>query len=112
MPDRDVFDRNVRRGWQTAARLALSFDDEPNSLSSVIRALGNDIKKEGLPGFDQIVSALARCNSDMDALAMHDALERIRSDFLCTSTEEAVAAAKRLLWSPIEGQQFVVRDDH
>jgi len=56
VPDRDVFDRTVGRGWQTASRRMLGCSDDPDALASILRALGTHIKREGSPGIGGIVN--------------------------------------------------------
>lgn len=100
MPDRDVFDRNVGRGWQTAARKTLCLDDDPSALPSVITALGRECKQRGCAGFDEIVDGL------LDAIGaaeprkireiVHDRLDYVRMKYLTESTQGAVNAAKRV----------------
>jgi hypothetical protein len=104
MPDRDVFDRNVSRGWVRAAHLTIGHDGNPDALRSVIRALGQELKREGCPGLDAVVGIVIDAYRSTDRqLAQEracDQLDRLRCDEASSTTEIAVAAAKRLLIQP------------
>ncbi|MGH2531660.1 MAG: hypothetical protein ACRDJW_05080 [Thermomicrobiales bacterium] len=101
MPDRDVFDRTVRPGWQTAARRMIGAADDPDALVSVIRALANEAKKVGCPGFDQIVGIVVDVLHQPDYRAArqlaNQRLDRIRREQASGVAEQAVNAAKGLL---------------
>lgn len=110
MPDRDVFDRNVRPGWQTAARRMIGAADDPDALASVIRALANEVKKVGCPGLDQVVSIVADAMRQPDNRASrkfaHQRLDRIRREQASSVTEQVVKAAKEIL---VDQASFVSR---
>lgn len=101
MPDRDVFDRNVSRGWQTAARRMLGSDDDLDAVGSVIRALSKEVREHGCAGLDQIVGVISEYHgSSMDDQLRgqaHDRLDMIRIAQHCNTTETTVNAGKRLL---------------
>jgi len=46
MPDGDVYGRNVSRGWKHVARLIIGHDGDADTLRSVIRALGEELKRD------------------------------------------------------------------
>lgn len=104
MPDRDVFDRNVKRGWQSAARRMLGQVDDPADLPAVIRALARELQQNGCPGFEQIVGVLDDALLDLDGPATrrlaYDRLDLLRVAQGSAATEVAVEVAKRLLAAP------------
>lgn len=104
MPDRDVFDRNVSRDWQSAARLTIGHDGNPDSLRAVIRALGKRLEREGCPGFETIVRIVLEAYRSTYRQHVrrpaYERLDRLRCEEANSTTEIAVAAAKRLLIQP------------
>lgn len=104
MPDRDVFDRNVSRGWKSTARLIIGHDGDPDALRSVICALGEELKREGCPGFDAVVQIVTGVLRSTDRQLVHrrasEQLELLSYEEASGTTEIAVAAAKRLLARP------------
>lgn len=101
MPDRDVFDRNVSRGWQTAARRMLGSDGDVDAVGAVIRALSKEVREHGCAGLDEIVEIIEEYHrSSMDDRRRgqaHDRLDVIRISQRCNTAEIAVNAGKRLL---------------
>lgn len=104
MPDRDVFDRNVSRGWKHAARLIIGHDEDPNALRSVIRALGQELKRDGCPGVDIIVQIVTDALQSTDRQCARrqaaKSLERVRREEASGTTETVVVAAQRLIAQP------------
>lgn len=104
MPDRDVFDRNVRPGWRSASRLLIGTAEDDDLLRSVIRALGKEIKRDGCPGFEAIVQIVisARRSSDHRHAQRwaNEQLEQLRREQASSITEVATNSAKRLLVRP------------
>ncbi len=104
MPDRDVYDRNIERGWQTAARRVYEGDEDTLILASLLRALGLALKDGGCPGIDTIASIVATTVGSADprggrkeAVAQ---LERVRRLTGTSRTELAVDCARRILSDP------------
>jgi len=101
MPDGDVYDRNVDRWWQTAARRVFESDNDELALPSLIRALGRMMKFGGCPGIDAVVAITADtvCSPDVGA-ARREAtarLERVRRESGSDRTTVVVEAARGLL---------------
>jgi hypothetical protein len=117
MPDRDVFRRNCKPGWQTAAQRMIGSLDDPDALPSVLRALGQETKANGCPGIDDIVSVLAEAlETPVTPSIRLEALNRfesIRVQQGNANTEVAIASGRRLLASasglrlPESGMQSV-----
>lgn len=101
MPDRDVFNRKVKSGWQAAARRMIGAANDPDALPSVLRALGKEIKSNGCPGVDQIVRVIVDAIRSPDPRTArkraHEQLEEIRRDQGSGNTEIAVAFGRKLL---------------
>jgi hypothetical protein len=102
MPDRDVFDRHVQRGWRTVGRLLLGAEVDPSVLQRVARHLAADLKRNGCPGFDQIAEILVDAidSQQPKETARQIAIDRL--DFVkkregCTSTELVIRAANIVL---------------
>lgn len=106
MPDRDVFNRKVERGWQTAARLLIGGTDDDEALAAAIRALVRMIKANGRPGLDQVVQIVAdalRSPRPTTARAIAIAkLDDVRLHQATRQTEIAVASAKGILAGRLE----------
>lgn len=104
MPDRDIFDRTVRPGWKTAARLVIGSADDPSALASLIRALAKEVKNGGCPGLDQIVDIVVddlRASDQRAARHLaHWQLDRVRLLQGNGVTEIAIIAAKQFLARP------------
>jgi hypothetical protein len=104
MPDRDVFDRTVRGGWQSASRGMLTSEHDPLALGSVIRALAADVKRLGCPGFDTavgiVVDALSSIDPDQEREAAHRRLDHLRRQDGNGRTEILVDLCKCLLVMP------------
>jgi hypothetical protein len=101
MPDGDVFNRRVRRGWQTASQRMIGGGEGHDALPSVLRALGREVKATGCPGIDRVVGAVAggiRSSQPVAArrLALAE-LERLRVDHGNHATEIAIGSGRRLL---------------
>jgi hypothetical protein len=101
MPDRDVFNRNVHRGWQSASRRMLATTDDPEALASVVRALAKLMREGGCPGFDQIIGTVVEAwESSAPEGARQTAvakLDYIRLHEGNSATEIAIASARRFL---------------
>lgn len=99
MPDRDIFNLNVPRGWQRASRRCLGFDDDPNGPRLTIRALGQILTSEGCPALSEIVKIAIEASqgpNGRNALAqMSQRLARICCEHASVSTEILAAPAKR-----------------
>lgn len=100
MPDRDVFSRHMPRGWQAAARIAHSGLDDVTCTVKIIRALGNDTKRGGCPGVNEIADIVA------DAVGSHDTsphegarrrLDEVHRKHMNDRTEVAVETARTML---------------
>jgi hypothetical protein len=101
MPDGDVFDRSIRRGWQTASRRVLGGGEGQDALPSVLRALGKEVRANGCPGLDQIVSVLTSAIRSSQPKAMRQPalvkLEHLRVQHGDRITQLAIDSARRLL---------------
>lgn len=101
MPDRDVFNLNVCRRWQRAARLTLADDLSLPALQSVVRALAKDLKENGCPGFveaiDIVTDAVQMNDLDEARGVAHRRLDHIRRREGSGHTETMVDACKGLL---------------
>lgn len=104
MPDGDVYDRNIDRWWQTAARRVFESDGNELAPPALLRALGRMMKDGGCPGFDVIVAitADAICSEDVSAVRREAStrLECVRRSARNDRTTVAVEAARRLLAAP------------
>jgi hypothetical protein len=104
MPDRDVYDRNVARGWQTAARRVYQGDDDELTLRSLLYSLGRVLKDGGCPGIDEIAAIVAQAVASPDPLVTrreaHAQMERVRRASGSTRTEVAGEVARRVLVDP------------
>lgn len=101
MPDGDVFNRRVRRGWQTASKRMIGGGEGHDALPSVLRALGREVKVTGCPGLDRIVSTVAgaiRSSQLRTArrLALAE-LEHLRVEHGNQATEIAIGSSRRIL---------------
>jgi len=115
MPDRDVFDRHVQREWRKVARLLLSAEVDPSVLQKVMRHLGDDFRRKGCPGFDQIVSIVVEAASSDQSMeiARQVAVNRLEQTRRCegaSSTEIAVGAANVVLAELMHYHEAVVAD--
>lgn len=101
MPDRDVYDRNIERGWQTAARRVYEGADDELTLPSLVRALGRTLKDSGCPGIDMIASIAATAVGSADPRnerrEVSAQLELVRRENGSARTEIAVDVARRIL---------------
>ena len=104
MPDRDVYDRNVDRGWQTPSRHVYGGSDDDLTLPSLLRALGRTLKNGGCPGVDTVASIVAEAvGSAEPRLARREVgaqLEQVRRACGSARTEIAVVIARRILAEP------------
>ena len=104
MPDRDVYDRNIERGWQTAARHVYEGDEDELTLSSLLWDLGRTLKYGGCPEIDTVARIVATaigsadpCSGRRDVSAR---LEKVRRASGNARTEIAVDGARRILADP------------
>jgi hypothetical protein len=104
MPDGDVYDRHVDRGWQTAARRVFESDDDELALPSLLRALGRMLKDGGCPGIDAVVEipteALGSPGGGAVRREARAQLERVRREAASDRTNVVIDAALRLLAEP------------
>ena len=104
MPDRDIYDRNIERGWQTAARHVYEGDEDELTLPSLLRALGRTLKDGGCPGIDTIASITATAVGSADPRGgrreVNAQLEQVRRASGNARTEIAVDVAGRILADP------------
>lgn len=103
MPDRDIYDRHVERGWQTAARRVYQGDWEL-AVPSLLGSLKRVVKRDGCRGIDRIAAIVvtAVCSPDLTGRrrAAEPALARVERDNLSTPTDIATAAARRIIADP------------
>lgn len=124
MPDRDEFKKNVRYGWRSAAALALLYENHDDALRAALLALQRDLKcrpgevNRGLPGFVEIVDVLqewlptaVRQWAENDLIGADERLDHIRRGGLCSATEEAVIAARRMLRDTSYSRLPIERDE-
>jgi hypothetical protein len=104
MPDGDVYDRKVDRGWQTAARRVFESDADELTLASLIRSLGRMMKGGGCPRIDEVVTitadALGSPEVSTTRREARTQLDRVRREACNDRTTVVVEAAKRLLADP------------
>lgn len=59
MPDQDIYNRHVPKGWQTAARIAFTSRDDQFTTQMLLRALGEEVNQGGCPGIHEIAAIVA-----------------------------------------------------
>lgn len=100
MPDRDVFSRHIPRGWQAAARIAHSGLDDVVCTVKLMRALGNDTKRGGCPGINEIADIVADAFGSPDT-GLHEGasrrLDQVNRNHMNDRTEVAVETARTML---------------
>lgn len=113
MPDGDVFDRRVKRGWRNAASCVLGGGKADNALPAVLRALGKEVKASGCPGLDQILKALSEAIRSPHLVSTrasaNAALDHVCLQYGSQATEFAVRAARCILAIGLDSAMFAVR---
>lgn len=108
MPDRDVFDRTVRKGWRSAARTALTHDCDGVTGEVIerklLRALAREIRETGLLGFAEVVGVVTRhLESPVPPklFAVYDELSALKARFggssiaiLCESAKLCISGGR------------------
>lgn len=105
MPDCDVYDRHVPRGWKTAARIVFTNHDEGVAREKLLRALGDTIKQGGCPGIDQVTSLVAEALECSDTVKARNnevkrQLQYITSRYSNYRTEMLAEVARKVLLCP------------
>lgn len=103
MPDRDIYNRHVPRGWQTAARFVFTGQDADVTRAKLLRALGKDVQQNGLPGIDAIASIVAAAVTASNSTIVREALfqlEQVCFRHASDRTVLAVKTARRILLNP------------
>lgn len=119
MAENDVFSRNVGSGWKKASRLAMMPLLDDATINSALRALRDELKRNGCPGFGGlitiVVDTLQDGDSDEARLGAHRRLDRIVRENGSMNTEAAVWACKQFMAhftavSAASGSEGQVRD--
>ena len=101
MPDGDIIDRRVKRGWQTASRRMIGAGEGPDAVPAVLRALAKEIKADGCPGLDEVVGILVAAKGSLEPRAArstaHEQLDRIGLRYGNRATKQAIKSAGHVL---------------
>lgn len=104
MPDRDVFNRNVERGWQAASRELFLSDGEGQAVPKLMRGISGCLKHGGCPGIDAVAAVVVTAMRSADPRAMRGEavveLRRIAMRCGNTLTDIAITVARQLLENP------------
>ena len=99
MAENDVFNRYVGPGWKAASRLSMMDALDDAAVSSVLKALRNELKTNGCPGFGELIAIVADTAEDeicdKTLLGAYRRLDRVRRDNGSRNSEIASESCKR-----------------
>lgn len=104
VPDGDVYDRNVERGWRPAARFVHS-GELGFAIPRLVRCLGQSLREHGYPGLLEILAIAVPdtgfAQDGIDRREVTAKLESVRRTCPSDRTTLGVNVVRRLMTDPI-----------